>query len=62
MSRSLTLISQMMQLSLWRLEILLGALEVLNEELNYWLSLIRIYVQQVVAERDPYEICHPNRP
>ena len=32
MSRSLTLISQMMQSSLWRLDILLGALEVLNEE------------------------------
>ena len=32
MSTSLTLISQMMQSSLWRLDILLGALEVLNEE------------------------------
>ena len=32
MSRSLTLISQMMQSSLWRLDILLGALKVLNEE------------------------------
>ena len=32
MSRSLTLISQRMQSSLWRLDILLVALEVLNEE------------------------------
>ena len=32
MSRSLTLISQMMQSSLRRLDVLLGALEVLNEE------------------------------
>ena len=31
-SRSLTLISQMMQSSLWRLHILFGALKVLNEE------------------------------
>ena len=32
MSRSLTLISQMMQSSFWRLDILLGTLQVLSEE------------------------------
>ena len=44
MSRSLTLISQMMQSSLRRLDILLGALEVLNEELKLlglWVSWVK---------------------
>ena len=48
MSRFLTLISQMMQSSLWRLDILLGALEVLNEEsepLGLWVSSAKTKIQ-----------------
>ena len=44
MSRSLTLISQMMQSSLWRLDIFLGAFEVLNKEselLGFRLSWVK---------------------